>query len=136
ETVTQVPFETLREIPKEVVKEVTNEVVKEVKVPASLTEKETILIELGSNYLSADTIRNMDDGLFGMGSVSVSVDIPPEVSKIVSEEVIRNRFELVLRKNNVLLQADAPLKVQIEITGRWDPEDRVFFNPRPLRLYR
>jgi len=64
-----------------------------------------------------------DDTLTGIGSLSVSVQLNDAVKKVVSEDRIKNKFELVLRRHNVTLREkgeDAYLNLAID--GLWSED--------------
>jgi len=94
-------YQADREFPSEKTLVITNFVTN--MVPAQLNPAQILAIGLAERYLNAEVLRSGDDGLYKLGSVRVltAVTVPDDLQKYVSEEKLRNKFELTLRKQNV-----------------------------------
>jgi hypothetical protein len=115
----EVPVEKIREVPKEVVKEV----LKQVEVPAKLTDDERMVMELGRRFLSASVISKEDEPLQKIASVGVVVRINDAAKKALSEDRVKNKFELILRKHEIPLDAKSRHQLLVAVEGLWDKEE-------------
>jgi hypothetical protein len=117
--VVEKPVEVIKEIPVDRVKEVPVERVKEVEVPAKLTDLQQADIELGSRYRNAVYQSDPRMVLRNMGPVSVNVSLADSVKEVVSEERIKNKLELFLRKNNIVIDDKSPHMLWFGVEGVW-----------------
>jgi hypothetical protein len=85
---------------------VTNEVVKEVqvpkfyKIPAEIPQDYITAMQIISNYDHCDFVKD-DQVLFGMKDVRVIYNVNDSMKEVLSEDEVRAKFELTLRRNNV-----------------------------------
>lgn len=121
QVIKEVPVEKIREIPKEVIKEV--EVIREVEVPAKLTDAQKAAIDFSVRFFGAQLVKSKDEVFYKVESVAVSVLMNNAVKKVVSEDRVRNKFELVLRQHNIQLDEKAPVLLEVAIEGLWDKDD-------------
>ncbi len=90
------PVEVIREVPKEVVKVVEQKV----EVPAEIPEAYQTALKL-SNRMRGSKALSQKEALTGVASVSVSVGLTDDIKKTISEEEIRTKFEITLRRSGV-----------------------------------
>jgi len=105
-----------------VVNTVTNEVVKEVekivKVPAAIPEEYIRAKYTVSNFDNADPII-YGQLLFGMKDVQVIYTLSDIVKKVVSEDEVKSKFELTLRRNNITISPNSSNQVVVNVAGFW-----------------
>lgn len=129
QVIKEVPIEKIREVPKEVVKEV--EVIKTVEVPAKLTDWQQIAIDFADRYYAAKFIETFDDALYKLETIRVEVFLNDEVKKVVSEDRVRNKFELILRKHGIKIDEKSPVSVNVSIDGLWNENSKfLVYTPR------
>jgi hypothetical protein len=128
----EVVVEKLREVPKVVIKEV--EVTKEVKVPAKLTDEQQAGIEFTSRYLAAPMLTTIDEALYKLDSVAVRVFVNDAVKKVVTEDRLKNKFELILRKQNIRLDDKAQVWLDLNYEGFWDKDEITLYYSPQMRL--
>jgi hypothetical protein len=114
------------------VKKVTKEVTKEVEVPAKLTAEQQAAIVFWDRFRSAEFIKTADDALYKLDSVNIQVSLNDAIKKMVSEDRVRNKFELILRKHGVKIDENAVVSVYIMIEGLWSKQPVAFlvYTPR------
>jgi hypothetical protein len=100
-------------------KPAVKKVLKEVEVPAKLTYSQKTAINFTDRYLTARPIQAQDEALYKLDSVRVNVSINEEVEKVVSDDRIRNKFELILRKHGIKIDEKALVSVDLTIHGLW-----------------
>lgn len=126
EKLVEVPKEVIREvkveIPRDVIREVPVEVIREVEKP--LTESQTMSIDIAQRIISAKRVFTKEDILAGIGAVRVVVGLSDTVKQVVGEEGVRNRIELIFRRNGVKIDPEAPYIAYVNFDGFWDT-DRV-----------
>jgi hypothetical protein len=124
--------EIIRDVPREVIRNVTNEIL----APAQMSAEETNLITIGLEYYRAKPLTNMDGALFGISSFSVHVEVDEAVEPLLSQQRVQNRFELVLRRNNIVINEKSPARLQIELMGLWSPRKELLFYYSSLHVHR
>jgi hypothetical protein len=102
-----------------VVKEVTKEVTKEVKVPTELTPEQQAAIDFWRQFFNARIIQTSDDALYKLDAVRVFVSVDNAIKKLVSQERIKNKFELILRRDGINIDEKAPVFLDLTIEGLW-----------------
>jgi hypothetical protein len=114
------------------VKEVTKEVTKEVKVPTELTPEQQAAIDFWQQFFNARIIQTPDDALYKLDTVQVSVSVDNAIKKLVSKERIRNKFELILRKDGIKIDEKAPVFLDLTVEGLWSNGSVMFlvYTPR------
>jgi len=128
QVIKEVPVEKIREVPKEVVKEV--EVIKEVEVPAKLTDVQKAAIDFAADFLGAPAVKSQDEVFYKLESVAVTVLLNDAVKKVVSEDRVKNKFELILRQHSIRLEEKAPVWLSVAIEGLWDKDEiRLTYTP-------
>jgi hypothetical protein len=115
-----------------VVKEVTKEVTKEVEVPTKLTAEQQAAIAFWDRFLNARFIETPDDALYRLDSVQVTVSLNDAVKKLVSEDRVKNKFELILREHGVKIDDRAIVMLNLSIEGLWSKSPVTFlvYTPR------
>jgi hypothetical protein len=108
---------TLTAVPKPV-EVVTNEVIKEVVVPATLSDAQRAAIDFAARYDASPYVRG-DDALYKLDSIDVHVTVDDAVKRVVSEERVRDKFELVLRSHNIRLEEKSPAFLLVYCEGVW-----------------
>jgi len=109
ETVTTIVTNTVtRDVPKEVEKTVT--------VQADIPDEYVIAKTLREKMMAATKV-NADKILFGMKDVKVVYLMQDEIRKLISEDEIKAKFELTLRKNNVPINPDSLNVVTYSLNG-------------------
>jgi hypothetical protein len=98
-------------------------VFKEVEVPARLTYSQKTAISFTDRYASARPIQAQDEALYKLDSVKVNVFINDAVEKVVSDDRIRNKFELILRKQGINIDQKASVSVDLTINGLWSRDN-------------
>ena len=98
-------------------------VLKEVEVPAKLTYSQKTAINFTDRYLTAGPIQAQDEALYKLDSVRVNVSIDEAVEKVVSDDRIRNKFELILRKHGIKIDEKALVSVDLTIHGLWSGDN-------------
>lgn len=115
------PKEIIKEIekPVEVVKQIEKpiEVTREVEVPAKLTEEQKQAIDSWNYILNAESISN--DNLKGIKNIKLVLNVTDSIKNIVSEERLRNKIELLLRKNGIDIQENSKTWLSLEFRGLW-----------------
>jgi hypothetical protein len=111
---------------------VVKEVIKEVEVPGQLTAEQQAAIDFRDRFLNARLIRTPDDVLCKLDSVQIAVSLNDAVKKLVSEDRVRNKFELILRKHGVKIDQRGGVLVTLSIEGLWSREPVAFlvYTPR------
>lgn len=117
EVVKEVPVEKIKEVIKEVEKEV------QVEVPAELNEYQQLAIRFAANYLSAPRVSDLDEVFYGISSFNTKVILGEEVKKVVSEERLRNKLELILRRNGVTIDPESYYTLTFYVEGFWDKDE-------------
>ncbi len=128
QVIKEVPVEKIREVPKEVIKEV--EVIREVEVPAKLTEAQKVAIDFSARYVNAQPVKSSDEVFYKVESVAVLVLMNDAAKKAVSEDRVKNKFELVLRQHGIRLDDKALVWLKVAIEGLWDKDEiRLTYTP-------
>ena len=104
-------------------KPAVRKVLKEVEVPAELTYSQRTAINFTDHYQSARPIKAQDETLYKLDSVRVNVSINEAVEKVVSDDRIRNKFELILRKHGIKIAEKALVSVDLTIHGLWSGDN-------------
>jgi hypothetical protein len=108
-------FQERKGNPKEVVTEVEKSV-------DALKPWQQAAIDFNARYQSARLIQNRGDALYKLDSVAVLVSLDDAVKKVVSEDSIRTKFELILRKYGVKIEENAVAPLELNIAGVWQEE--------------
>jgi hypothetical protein len=117
EVVKLVPVEKVKEVIKEVEKEV------QVEVPAELNEYQQLAINFTANYLSAPTVASLDEVFYGIKGFNTKVILGDDVKKVVSEERLRNKLELILRRNGISIDPESYYTLMFYVDGFWDEDE-------------
>ena len=117
----QKTVQVTNEVPKEVIREV--QVIKEVEVPAKLTTDQKYSIDFTSRYLTAPQLKTSDEVFYKMETVKVAVFLNDAVKKVVTEDRVKNKFELILRKHNIRLDDNASVWLGVTIEGLWNKDE-------------
>ena len=96
EVIVEKPVDVIREVPKEVEKIVE----KRVEVPAKIPEKYETALALADRFAASELV-SAEDSLAGVKAVRVSIAIGDDIKRIVSEDDIRTKFEITLRRSGV-----------------------------------
>lgn len=127
--------EVVKEVPREVIKEVPREVIKQVEVPAKLTLEQQLLIDNAMRFWTAPWLTNRDDVFGGVGSVNLQLGIDDAIKKVLSEEQIRNRVELILRQSRIRMDADATASLLMAWEGFWNEDDTILTFTTSISLH-
>ena len=117
EVVKEVPVEKIKEVIKEVEKEV------QVEVPVELDESQQLAINIGEKWLSAPTVADLDEVFYGIKNFKTKIALNDTVKKVVSEDKLRNKFELILRRNGISIDPESPYFLIFSVRGFWDPDE-------------
>jgi hypothetical protein len=127
ERVVEKPVEVIREVQVEKVREVpvTKEVVvtREVEVPAKLTEAQQAAVDFASRLMVAPLLSSPDDVFYKLDAVRVDVYTDEAVRKVLTDDAIRNRFELILRQLSIPIDPGSPVTLAVYAEGQWDPQE-------------
>jgi hypothetical protein len=104
-------------VTNEVVREVPKEVEKIVTVPAAIPQKFIDAQAIISNFDNCDFVKD-NQVLFGMKDVRM-IYLVPNLNDAISENLVRAKFELTLRKNNVPINPKSLNCVTVEVRGFW-----------------
>src|SRR5437899_1081895 len=108
---------------------VTNEipvtVEKIVEVPADIPLPYLAAGMFLTNYAAADLFTEPHDSLKGISKLKVAVLLKSAVSRAISEESARAKFELKLRQLGVPISEDSFYRVTLSVDGMWDRERSV-----------
>jgi hypothetical protein len=113
ETVTNI---VLNAVTNQVLREVPQEVERIVKVPADIPDEYIWAAKLLKRLNNATSITQ-DQLLFGMKDVKAAYMISEPLKEVVSEEEVKARFELVLRRNNIPINLASRNTVTLTING-------------------
>ena len=125
------PIETVKEV--ETIKHVTQPG-QVIEVPAKLTDAQQAAIEFSSRFFSAPAIATADDALYKLDSINVQVFLNDAVKKVLSEDRVKNKFELILRQHNIVLDEKAPVWLEVAYEGLWDKNGVVLTYAPRMRL--
>jgi hypothetical protein len=114
--------EVVKEVPVEKIIEIPKEVIKEVKVPAELSEPQKLAIDFADRYISAKTVESVHEAFYKLDSVRVEVQVSEGIEQVLSEDRVRNKFELILRKSGLKLDEDARAYVRVSVEGLWQKD--------------
>jgi hypothetical protein len=102
---------------------VTNVVVKEVEkavsIPANIPAEYIVAMNLYQKMTNATMVAN-DKVLFNLKNVRVVCVIDDSIKEVASEDEIKAKFELTLRRNNVPISTDSQSVVYLNISGFFD----------------
>jgi hypothetical protein len=104
------------------VKEVTKQVTREVEVPAKLTPGQQDAIDFADRFRNARFIETRDEALYKLDSVQVDVSLNDPIKKLVSKDRVRNKFELILRKDGIKIDEKAPAFITLNVEGLWSKD--------------
>jgi len=130
-TVTNTVVQTLT---NEVVKEVPKIVEKTVTVPAEIPKIYLTAANIISNYANADFVKE-DQVLFGMDDVQVVYALSDAVKEVVSEDEVRAKFELTLRRNNVPINPKSVNFVTVHVNGLWGANNTILSDNIDVSVY-
>lgn len=117
QTVTQLVTNTVtKTVTNEVVKEVPKAVEKIVQVPADIPPEYVLARDVYRNMTNA-SFASLAQVLFKMDDVRVKCSLDDDVRKLLSEDEVKAKFELTLRRNNVPIQQDSKNTVSITLHG-------------------
>src|SRR5438445_9136225 len=100
-----------------------------------LTQEQLKAIRCGSNYLAAKPCKTMNEGLSNLPSISVAVEVDTKTDDVVSKDTIKNKLELLLRRNGVHVSETANDRLQLAVVSMWDPDKGLFFHHRTLLMF-
>jgi hypothetical protein len=110
----------------EVLKEVPKYVRNIVKVPAEIPPDYNYAMQLIQKMTNA-TYTPLEQVLFNMKDVRVFYTLDDAVKQVVSEDEVKAKFELTLRRNNVPLDPNSQNVLQLTINGFFD-DNHVILN--------
>ena len=130
------PEEKIKEVVKEVPVEKIKEVIKEVQVevPAELDKSQQLAINIAERWLSAPRVADSDEVFYGIKSFKTKVTLNDAVKKIVSEDSLRNKLELTLKRNGISIDPESPYSLIFNVSGFWDLEETRFIYSCKLQL--
>jgi hypothetical protein len=103
-------------VTNEVIRVVPKEVEKIVKVPVELPSIIIAASNMLYNMLGAEFVGK-DKVLFRMTNIAVQCFLNDDIKKYVSEDEVRSKFELTLRRNNVPIDSSSPNVVSVSLDG-------------------
>jgi hypothetical protein len=123
-TVTQTVTTT---VTNTVFQEVPKEVEKIVNVPAEIPPEYQMAMNVYRNITNA-TFVSQDNALFNLSNVRVEYILSDDVKERVSEEEVKAKFELALRRNNVPIYANSTSLISVKINGLFNDETKVMLS--------
>jgi hypothetical protein len=99
------------------IQEMPNEVEKTVKVAAEIPQEYIDGKALRDAMLNARVVKTDDQMLFGMKDVKVAFNISDDIKKVMSEDEIKAKYELILRRNNISVNSDSHNVILVDIEG-------------------
>lgn len=120
EVIKEVPVEVVKEIPVEVVKDVSNEFIEEQEMPINLNDPQEVMITLAKRYVYAPRIKERNEIFYGINSLKTRVILDDEVKELITEESVKDRLELNLKKRGIQIDEGSPQAVIIAISGMWN----------------
>jgi hypothetical protein len=108
-------FQERKRNPKEAVTEIEKPV-------EALKPWQQAATDFNARYQSARLVENPRDALYKLDSVAVLVSVSDDAKKVVSEDSVRTKFELILRKYGVKIDENAVASLEVTITGVWQEE--------------
>lgn len=112
--------EKIKEVPVEKVKEVSVDRTKEVEVPAKLTDEQRRLLDYGTKVWNRPLITDPDAVLYTIPAFKVGVYVDDRIKDTVSDERVRNKFELTLRKSHINIDSTAVVDLWVVVDAKWD----------------
>jgi hypothetical protein len=103
-------FQEQKRNPKEIVTEVEKPV-------QSLQPWQQAAIDFNARYRNAKLVENPRGALYKLDSVAVFITVNDDAKKVVSEDNVRTKFELILRKYGIKIDENAVASVEVTITG-------------------
>ena len=92
------------------------------EVPAALTEKQQELIAYGVLYLNSPRVTSEKELLYNIPAFSVNVSVAQNLKEQVSEERLRTKLELLLRKNRIKIDPESPVQLSLVLQCLWNTE--------------
>lgn len=86
------------------------------KVPAEIPQEYIQAAQVVSNFDNADFVKR-DQVLFGMKDVNIQYTLGDDIKRVVSEDEVKSKFELTLRRNNVPLNPKSINTVWVTVDG-------------------
>lgn len=114
------PVEVIKEVPVETIREIPKEVIKEVKVREELTDEQKAAIEIYKRLASARRLGVTGEVFSNVKEFRVLLALSSEIKNIISEERVKNKFELMLRGHNINITDDAEMWLVVDINGFWN----------------
>jgi hypothetical protein len=111
--VVEKPVEVIKEVPKEVERIVE----RKVEVPAKISEEYEDAMAFMKQFRAREEVSKAD-ALAGVKSVGVEVTLDDDVKKIISEEEIRTKFEITLRRSGVPINEESRFRLFVSQTAR------------------
>lgn len=101
-------------------------------MPAKPTSSQQAAIDFRDRFFNARLIETPDDALYKLDAVQVGVSVDDAIKKLVSEERVRNKFELILRKDGIKIDQKAPVFLNLTVEGLWSKGTMAFlvYTPR------
>lgn len=115
-----VPVNTITVVTNEVIKEFPKEIQKIIEVPANIPSEYIDALRIWNRISSASLVRE-DQVLFGMKDVRTYCTVDPRLQDLMSDDELKAKFELTLRRNNVPLNPNSQNAVHFRINGFTDP---------------
>ena len=112
--------------PDEKASEAIQKIEKEVQVEAEavlsgVQEAQILIAEsyLNTLYDEENYVEDMDEVFYGIKSFSTRVVISGDIKDLVSEEKVRNKVELNLRRNGISVDDESEHELVIVVSGVW-----------------
>ena len=96
--------------------EIVREVPKEVRIPAEIPQEYIDAMRVYQNITNA-TYADSSQALFGMKEIKVICTVDEALKKVISEDEVKAKFELTLRRNGVPIDPASFNMVQFRMTG-------------------
>ncbi len=120
EKIREVPVERIKEVPVEKIKEVPVEKIKEVEVPAKLSDEQKALIDLGTRMLARRKLLKTEDVLYKIPAFKIDIILDDSIKDQITEDRIRNKLELALRKSRIPIDNGAGATLTFEVYALWN----------------
>ena len=114
--------EIVREVPVEVIKEVEKERLVTVSKPAELTYAQKYHIDFAEKYFAAPMVASYDEVFYGIESFKIAIALDDVVKKVISEDRVKNKLELALRRNGISVDPDSDYNLNYTVSGLWNKD--------------
>lgn len=105
--------------------EVEKLVERRVEVPAQIPDDYLMAMKFARLFVSAPLATNDETLMWNIKAVNPSAYVNPAVQSVVSEDEIKTKFEITLRKYGIPISSDSRIWLRIAVEGLWDENTRI-----------